>query len=41
MVHEDKVKVAGATKAPDYSFRIGGIRKVFPDAKKPFMEVQR
>lgn len=24
VVHEDRVKVAGQTKAPDYSFRIGG-----------------
>jgi hypothetical protein len=24
VVHEDAIKVAGATKAPDYCFRIGG-----------------
>jgi predicted type IV restriction endonuclease len=24
VIHEDKVKVGKATKAPDYSFRIGG-----------------
>ena len=29
VVHEDAVKVGGATKAPDYSFRVGGARKVF------------
>ena len=26
VVHEDEVKVGGSTKAPDYSFRIGGRR---------------
>ena len=29
VVHEDAIKVAGATKAPDYCFRIGGVRKIF------------
>ncbi len=27
--HEDRLKVGEATKAPDYSFRIGGARKFF------------
>jgi hypothetical protein len=27
-VHEDAIKIGGATKAPDYCFRIGGRRKV-------------
>ncbi|MFO7898127.1 MAG: hypothetical protein R6V58_03590 [Planctomycetota bacterium] len=35
VVHEDSVLVGTATKAPDYSFRIGGIRKFFVEAKKP------
>lgn len=35
VIHEDRVKVGKATKAPDYSFRIGGIRKFFVEAKKP------
>ena len=35
VIHEDKVKVSGATKAPDYSFRIGVQRKYFVEAKKP------
>ena len=26
VIHEDAIKIAGATKAPDYCFRIGGIR---------------
>ena len=40
VVHEDKVKVAGATKAPDYSFRIGGVRKFFLEAKKPAVNIK-
>ncbi len=35
VVHEDAVKVGGMTKAPDYSFRIGGRRLFFLEAKKP------
>ncbi len=35
VVHEDAVKIGGATKAPDYGFRIGGTRKFFLEAKKP------
>ena len=35
VVHEDTVLVGTATKAPDYSFRIGGIRKFFVEAKRP------
>jgi len=40
VVHEDRVKVAGATKAPDYSFRVGGNRKFFLEAKKPFVNIK-
>ncbi len=40
VVHEDKVRVAGATKAPDYSFRIGKERKFFVEAKKPAVDIQ-
>ena len=25
VIHEDSIKVGGSTKAPDYSFRIGGV----------------
>lgn len=39
VVHEDRVKVGGATKAPDYSFRIGGVRKFFLEAKKPAVNI--
>jgi len=35
VVHEDAIKVSGATRAPDYCFRIGGVRKFFLEAKKP------
>ena len=40
VVHEPKLKVGGATKAPDYSFRIGGTRKFFLEAKKPFINLK-
>lgn len=39
VVHEAKVKVGGATKAPDYSFRVGGTRKYFVEAKKPSVNI--
>src|SRR5688500_9393719 len=39
-VHEDRVKVAGQTKAPDYSFRVGGQRKFFLEAKKPAVNIR-
>ena len=35
VIHEDKVKIGGHTKAPDYSFRAGGERKFFVETKKP------
>jgi hypothetical protein len=41
VVHEDRVRVAGANKAPDYSFRIGGTRKFFLEAKKPFVNIKQ
>ena len=40
VVHEDRVKVAGQTKAPDYSFRVGGSRKFFLEAKKPAVDIK-
>ena len=40
VIHEDAVKIGAVTKAPDYSFRIGGIRKFFVEAKKPFVNIQ-
>jgi len=41
VIHEDKIKIAGATKAPDYSFRLpGGKRLFFVEAKKPSVAVK-
>jgi hypothetical protein len=34
-IREDAIKVSGATRAPDYCFRIGGARKSFLEAKRP------
>jgi len=36
VVHEDSLRISGVgTSAPDYSFRVGGARKFFVEAKKP------
>ena len=35
VIHEDAIKIGGATKAPDYCVRTGGTRKFFPEGKKP------
>jgi len=40
VIHEDAIKVGGATKAPDYCFRIGGVRKFFLEAKKPSVDIK-
>lgn len=40
VVHEDAIKVGGGTKAPDYGFRIGGVRKFFVEAKKPSVDIK-
>jgi len=40
VIHEDAIKVGGATKAPDYCFRIGGVRKFFVEAKKPSVDIK-
>ena len=40
VIHEDAIKVGGATKAPDYGFRIGGMRKFFLEAKKPSVDIR-
>jgi len=40
VVHEDALKVSGATKAPDYAFRLGGVRRFFVEAKKPSVDVK-
>lgn len=33
VIHEDSIKVGGATKAADYCFRIGRTRKFFVEAR--------
>jgi len=35
VIHEDAIKVGGATKAPDYCFRIGGTRNFFSKPRNP------
>jgi type I restriction-modification system DNA methylase subunit len=41
VIHEDKIKIGSATKAPDYSFRLaGGKRLFFVEAKKPGVAVK-
>jgi Alw26I/Eco31I/Esp3I family type II restriction m6 adenine DNA methyltransferase len=41
VVHEARISIDGKTKAPDYSFRIGGQRKFFVEAKKPSVDIDR
>ena len=40
VIHEDSIKIGGATKAPDYCFRIGGVRKFFIETKKPSVNLK-
>jgi type I restriction-modification system DNA methylase subunit len=40
VIHEDAIKIAGVTKAPDYCFRIGGARKFFLETKKPSIDIK-
>lgn len=40
VVHEDSVRIGQYVRAPDYSFRIGGTRKFFVEAKKPSSDIQ-
>ena len=40
VINEDALKVGGSMKAPDYSFRIGGTRKFFVEAKKPSVNIK-
>ena len=40
VIHEYKIKVDGATRAPDYCFTVYGQRKFFVDAKKPSIDVK-
>jgi len=40
VIREDTVEVAGKPKAPDYSFRIGGKKIFFVEAKKPSIDIK-
>ena len=40
VIHEYKIKVDGATRAPDYCFTVYGQKKFFVDAKKPSIDVK-
>ena len=40
VIHEDKLKINRETKSPDYSFRIGGNRVFFVEAKKPSLNLK-
>ena len=40
VVREDKIKIDGQMKAPDYSFRIGETRMFFVEAKKPAVNIK-
>ena len=40
VIHEDALKIGGATEAPDSCFRIGGIRKFFVECKKPSVNIK-
>ena len=40
VIHEDAIKIAGATKEPDYCFRVGGVRKFFLETKKPSIDIK-
>lgn len=40
VIHEDAIKVGTSSRAPDYSFRVGGQRKFFLEAKKPSVNIK-
>ena len=41
VIHEDRIKISGKSKAPDYSFRLPGGKKLFfVEAKKPSVVVK-
>ena len=40
VIHEDAIKIGGLTKAPDYSFRLGGRRVFFLEAKRPAINLR-
>src|SRR5690606_23770855 len=40
VIHEDRIKISGKLKSPDYSFRVNGKRHFFVEAKKPSIDVK-
>ncbi len=40
VIHEDSIKIGSLTKAPDYCFRIGGVRKFFVETKRPSVNLK-
>jgi hypothetical protein len=40
VIHEDSLEIEGENKAPDYAFRIAGMRKFFVEAKKPAVNIE-
>ncbi len=40
VIHEQALKIGGATEAPDSCFRIGGARKFFVECKKPSVNIK-
>ncbi len=40
VIHEASLEVEGASKAPDYAFRVGGTCKFYVEAKKPAVNIQ-
>ena len=40
VLHEDAVRIGAATKSPDYSCRVGGVRKFFVEAKRPSINIK-
>ena len=41
VVHEDSIRIEGRAKAPDYSFRVGGTRVFFVEAKRPSLDIKK
>ena len=41
VIHEDELRMGSGLKAPDYSFRIDGVRKFFVEAKRPAININR
>ncbi len=40
VLREESQKVEGSARSPDYTFRVGGMRKFFVEAKKPAINIQ-